>query len=88
MGQIFRKVAIDVFAEAQQVGDVPVGFNPAEAAKKPHVKITRQRLTFEEWELIYTAAKKDHYFLQKGMLLALVTGQRPVRYLQHEIYRH
>ncbi|HBY1637492.1 TPA: integrase, partial [Klebsiella pneumoniae] len=76
MGQIFRKVAIDVFAEAQQVGDVPVGFNPAEAAKKPHVKITRQRLTFEEWELIYTAAKKDHYFLQKGMLLALVTGQR------------
>ncbi|MEY8647736.1 phage integrase Arm DNA-binding domain-containing protein [Klebsiella pasteurii] len=76
MGQIFRKVAIDVFAEAQQVGDVPVGFNPAEAAKKPHVKITRQRLTFEEWELIYTAAKKYHYFLQKGMLLALVTGQR------------
>ncbi|HBT3323321.1 TPA: tyrosine-type recombinase/integrase [Klebsiella pneumoniae] len=76
MGQIFRKVVIDVFKEAQQLGDVPVGFNPAEAAKKPHVKITRQRLTFEEWKLIYTAAKKEHYFLQKGMLLAVVTGQR------------
>ncbi|MHC1505548.1 integrase, partial [Klebsiella pneumoniae] len=35
MGQIFRKVVIDVFKEAQQLGDVPVGFNPAEAAKKP-----------------------------------------------------
>lgn len=76
MGQIFRKVVIDVFKEAQQLGDVPVGFNPAEAAKKPHVKITRQRLTFEEWKLIYTAAKKEHYFIQKGMLLAVVTGQR------------
>ncbi|SUQ58576.1 Bacteriophage lambda integrase, N-terminal domain [Raoultella terrigena] len=76
MGQIFRKVVIDVFMEAQQVGEVPVGFNPAETAKKPHVKITRQRMTLDEWRLIYVAAKKENYFLQKGMLLALVTGQR------------
>ncbi len=34
MGQVFRKVVIDVFMEAQQVGEVPVGFNPAETAKK------------------------------------------------------
>ncbi len=34
MGQIFRKVLIDVFREAQQTGDVPPGFNPAESAKK------------------------------------------------------
>ncbi|VTN08301.1 Uncharacterised protein [Raoultella terrigena] len=33
MGQVFRKVVIDVFMEAQQVGEVPVGFNPAETAK-------------------------------------------------------
>ncbi|BDY94462.1 hypothetical protein MUTS15_31190 [Escherichia coli] len=33
MGQIFRKVLIDVFREAQQTGDVPPGFNPAESAK-------------------------------------------------------
>lgn len=76
MGQIFRKVVIDVFKEAQQVGEVPVGFNPAEVAKKPHVKISRQRLTFDEWGLIYKAAEKDNYFLQRAMLLALVTGQR------------
>ncbi|MFJ2973434.1 phage integrase Arm DNA-binding domain-containing protein [Kluyvera sp. NPDC087067] len=76
MGQIFRKVAIDVFKEAQQLGEVPAGFNPAESAKKPHVKITRQRLDFEEWILIYKAAEKENYYLQKGMLLAIVTGQR------------
>ncbi len=33
MGQIFRKVLIDVFREAQQTGDVPPGFNPAEWQK-------------------------------------------------------
>ncbi len=53
-----------------------MGFNPAEVAKKPHVKISRQRLTFDEWKLIYKAAEKDNYFLQRAMLLALVTGQR------------
>lgn len=35
MGQIFRKAVIDVFKEAQQIGEDPVGFNPAETAKKP-----------------------------------------------------
>lgn len=48
MGQVFRKVVIDVFMEAQQVGEVPVGFNPIETAQKPHVKITRQRMTCDE----------------------------------------
>lgn len=76
MGQIFRKVAIDVFTEAQQVGEVPAGFNPALASKKPHVKITRQRLTLDEWMLIFNAAEKDNYFLQRGMQLAILTGQR------------
>ena len=76
MGQIFRKVLIDVFREAQQTGDVPPGFNPAESAKKPQVRISRQRLTFDEWMMIYNAAEKDGYFLQRGMLLALMTGQR------------
>lgn len=76
MGQIFRKVLIDVFREAQQTGDVPLGFNPAESAKKPQVRISRQRLTFDEWMMIYNAAEKDGYFLQRGMLLALMTGQR------------
>ena len=76
MGQIFRKVTIDVFKEAQQVGEVPPGFNPALSSKKPHVKISRQRLTFEEWMLIFNAAEKDNYFLQRGMQLAIITGQR------------
>ncbi len=44
--------------------------------KKPQVRISRQRLTFDEWMMIYNAAEKDGYFLQRGMLLALMTGQR------------
>lgn len=76
MGQIFRKVVVDVFKEAQQVGEVPPGFNPALSSKKPHVRISRQRLTFEEWMLIFNAAEKENYFLQRGMQLAVLTGQR------------
>lgn len=76
MAQIVRKVLSDVFKEAQQVGEVPAGFNPADATKKPQVRVSRQRLTFEEWLMIYKAAEKDNYFLQKGMLLAIITGQR------------
>lgn len=71
MGQIFRKVLM----ETQQIGDVPPGFNPAESAKKPQVRISRQRLTFDEWMMIYNAAEKDGYFLQRGMQLALMTEQ-------------
>lgn len=44
--------------------------------QKPQVRISRQRLTFDEWMMIYNAAEKDGYFLQRGMLLALMTGQR------------
>ncbi len=57
-GTNFQKVLIDVFREAQQTGDVPPGFNPAESAKKPQVRISRQRLTFDEWMMIYNAAKR------------------------------
>ncbi len=75
MGQIFRKVVIDVLKRHSNSGTYQLVLIQ-QKQQKPHVKITRQRLTFEEWKLIYTAAKKEHYFLQKGMLLAVVTGQR------------
>ena len=76
MAQVVRMVLIDVFKEAQHSGHVPPGYNPAIASKQPRYKVTRQRLSFDEWTKIYEAAENQQPYLQCGMLLALVTGQR------------
>lgn len=49
MAQVIRSVLIDVFKEAQHFGEVPPGYNPALATKQPRRRITRQRLSLEEW---------------------------------------
>lgn len=76
MAQVVRSVLIDVFKEAQHAGEVPPGYNPALATKQPRRKITRQRLSLEEWLIIFEAADKQHRYMGNAMLLALVTGQR------------
>ncbi len=76
MAQVVRSVLIDVFKEAQHAGEVPPGYNPALATKQPRRKVTRQRLSLEEWQKIYDIACKDHKYLGNAMLLAVVTGQR------------
>ncbi len=76
MAQVVRLVLVDVFKEAQHAGQVPPGYNPAMATKQPRHKVTRQRLSFEEWLKIYEASENQQPYLQSGMLLALVTGQR------------
>lgn len=76
MAQVVRIVLVDVFKEAQHAGYVPPGYNPAMATKQPRHKVTRQRLSLEEWKSIYEAAESMQPYLQCGMLLALVTGQR------------
>ncbi|HDT0534436.1 TPA: site-specific integrase [Klebsiella quasipneumoniae] len=76
MAQIVRMVIIDIFKEAQHAGHVPPGYNPALATKQPRNKITRQRLSLEEWKTIYEYAEHQQPYLQCGMLLAIVTGQR------------
>ncbi|QHA85580.1 site-specific integrase [Serratia rhizosphaerae] len=76
MAQIVRSVLIDVFKEAQHVGEVPPGYNPALATKQPRRKITRQRLSLQEWQQIFDIADKSHRYMGNAMLLALVTGQR------------
>lgn len=76
MAQVIRSVLIDVFKEAQHYGEVPPGHNPALATKQPRRKITRQRLSLEEWQKIFDIADKKHQYMGNAMLLALVTGQR------------
>ena len=76
MAQVVRSVLIDVFKEAQHYGEVPPGYNPALATKQPKRKITRQRLSLEEWQKIFDIADATHRYMGNAMLLALVTGQR------------
>lgn len=76
MAQVVRSVIIDVFKEAQHYGEVPPGYNPALATKQPKRRVTRQRLSLEEWQKIFDIADAHHRYLGNAMLLALVTGQR------------
>ncbi|EEV0364481.1 tyrosine-type recombinase/integrase [Escherichia coli] len=76
MAQVVRSVLIDVFKEAQHYGEVPPGYNPALETKQPRRKITRQRLSLEEWQKIFDIADASHRYMGNAMLLALVTGQR------------
>ncbi|MEJ8326072.1 site-specific integrase [Kosakonia sacchari] len=76
MAQVIRSVLIDVFKEAQHYGEVPPGYNPALATKQPRRRITRQRLSLEEWQKIFDIADANHKYMGNAMLLALVTGQR------------
>lgn len=76
MAQVVRFVLIDVFKEAQHMGHVPPGYNPAQATKKPRNKVKRERLSFEEWEKIYKQSENHQHYLRCGMLLAVITGQR------------
>ncbi|MEY0599000.1 phage integrase Arm DNA-binding domain-containing protein [Providencia alcalifaciens] len=76
MAQVVRFVLIDVFKEAQHMGHVPPGYNPAQATKKPRNKVKRERLSFEEWEKIYKQSANHQHYLRCGMLLAVITGQR------------
>ncbi|MEG5951097.1 phage integrase Arm DNA-binding domain-containing protein [Enterobacter kobei] len=70
-----RVVWVDIFTEAQHAGEVPPGWNPPEATKKPSVKVKRARVSLDEWKKILEQIPEDRY-THKAMLLALVTGQR------------
>lgn len=76
MAQVVRRVIIDVFKEAQHAGEVPPGYNPAQATKNPKAKVQRQRLDLDEWMRIYEEARSYQPYLRRSMQLALVTGQR------------
>ena len=76
MAQVIRSVLIDVFKEAQHAGEVPPGHNPALATRQPRIKVTRQRLSLEEWHKIFAIADRQHKYMGNAMLLAVVTGQR------------
>jgi integrase len=76
MAQVVRATVLDLYKEAQHAGEITPGFNPAAATKNPKSRIRRERITFDEWEQIFTAAGNMPPWVQNSMLLAVVTGQR------------
>lgn len=49
--------------------------NPAAATEKPEVEVQRGRLTLEWFHQIYAVAPQVNEWLQRAMMLALITGQ-------------
>lgn len=49
--------------------------NPATITEKPKIKVTRRRLTLDEFNAIFAKAPEVADWLQNAMLLALVSGQ-------------
>jgi len=63
----------DIFRMAETQGLVDVGRNPAAATYIPTQTVKRERMTLEQFHLIRAQAP---LWLQRGMDLALLTGQR------------
>lgn len=75
MANTIRSISGDFFREAQLAGELSGGFNPALATRAAKVKVMRSRLDLDQWKVIYASADSTHY-IQRAMLLAIVTGQR------------
>lgn len=74
MAQAIRSVYIDVFAEAAQAGEIDGTSNPASIVKNPTAKVTKSRLSLEQFNNI---TEHQPYLPHKcSYLLALVTAQR------------
>lgn len=76
MAQVVRTTLIDVFKEAQHAGEVPPGYNPAEATKNPHNRIGRERMILDEFNAILAVIEPPFEYMRNAMLLGLVTAQR------------
>jgi integrase len=68
-----RSKLSDVFRWAETQGVIEVGKNPVSATFTPTYKVTRERLSLEQFWLIHAQAST---WAKNAMMLALVTGQR------------
>lgn len=74
MAQSIRSLYIDVFVEAAQAGEINGNNNPASIVKNPTAKVTKSRLSLEQFNKI---TEHQNYLPHKcSYLLALVTAQR------------
>ncbi|WP_281545861.1 phage integrase Arm DNA-binding domain-containing protein [Grimontia sp. SpTr1] len=77
MASHLRLTCIDIYKEAQHAGEVDPGYNPALATRAPRLRVTRQRLTKEDWPAIEAAASRSKSgYMLNAIHLALTTGLR------------
>lgn len=69
-----RSVLSDVFREA--IVDGRITANPVEPTRAPRIEVSRQRLTFEQYQAIRRSAESQPAWFSLAIDLALITGQR------------
>ncbi|EOW7153644.1 TPA: tyrosine-type recombinase/integrase [Yersinia enterocolitica] len=69
-----RSVLSDLFREA--IADGLIAFSPVDATRTPSPKVVRERLNYDSFCKIYSAASQQPNWVQRSMALALITGQR------------
>ncbi|KGJ99892.1 tyrosine-type recombinase/integrase [Thalassotalea sp. ND16A] len=74
MAQSIRSLYCDIFTEAAGAGEVPSNFNPASVVKNPVSKVTKSRISLEQFNTIHAA--QPYLAHQCAYMLALLTGQR------------
>lgn len=75
MAQAMRSFLVDFFNAAAAAGWIAA--NPATLTETTRVRVSRARLTFDEFTTIYEIARRDlHPWAARAMELALITGQR------------
>lgn len=74
MAGALRSVLSDIFREAIVEGHVSV--NPVQPTRAPRVEVSRQRLTFEQYQAIRRSAESQPAWFSLAIDLALITGQR------------
>jgi integrase len=74
MAGTLRSVLSDIFREAIVEGRASV--NPVDPTRAPKIEVSRQRLTFEQFQAIRRTAEQQPAWFGLAMDLALVTGQR------------
>lgn len=73
MARNMRSKLTDIFRWAETQGVIEVGKNPVSATFSPGYRVTRERLSLEQFWAIHAQAST---WLRNAMMLALVTGQR------------
>lgn len=77
MAQALRSSWVDLFREAQHLGEVDSGFNPALSTRSPRVKIKRSRLTESNFtKILSVASSTQPSYIYRAMKIALTTGLR------------
>ncbi len=72
--RVNRGLWVDIYKEAQHAGEVPPGWNPPEATRKPIPKVTRSRLTLEDWQKFIMQRQKNTLSVTQCFLRLLLVS--------------